>query len=197
MQIELIKAPTKEDFYWMKECAIGTMGKEVKTEPNSEWIHKMLNARHSPCRELIFKFVLRDIPYFVSVHLTRHHEGVNWYVQSQRNDRQSNYDRNQAPQNAPVTVRCSMNVEALMNIANKRLCKQASIETQNIVKAMCLLAEQQVPELKGLLVPHCQYYGKCHEIYPCGIKKESEVQPQGVDLNDGQGINEETANNAH
>ena len=180
MTIELVKAPTKEDFKWMKQCAVGTIGKEVKKSPDSEWIHKMLEARHSPCRELIYKFVLRDIPYWTSVHLVRHHIGVNWYVQSQRNDRQDKYDRNTAPQNSPVTVRCSMNAEALMNIANKRLCNQASPETRNIVKAMCLLVEQYTPEFKGLLVPMCQYHGgKCHEIYPCNANKESEVQPQG------------------
>ena len=176
MKIELVKAPSKEDFHWAKECAIGTMGKEVKTEPDSEWIHKLLKARHSPCRELIYKFILRDIPYFVSVHLTRHHEGVNWYVQSQRNDRQNKYDRNLAPQNAPVTVRASMNAEALMNIANKRLCNQASKETRDIVRDMCKLAIEKTPELQGLLVPMCEYHNwKCYEMFPCGIHKESEV----------------------
>lgn len=171
MKIELVSAPTKEDFLWEKECAIGTMGKEVKTEPDSEWIHKMLEARHSPIRELIFRFVLRDIPYWTSVHLVRHHEGVNWYVQSQRNDRQSKYDRNTAPQGAPITMRASMNAEALMNIANKRLCNQASQETRSIVAEMCRLAEEAVPELNGLLVPMCKY-GRCHEIYPCNANSK-------------------------
>lgn len=170
MNIELNHAPSKEDIMWMKKCAIGTEGKETEKEPSSEWIHRMLESRHSPVRELIYKFTLRDIPYWVSVHLVRHHEGVNWYVESQRNDRQNKYDRNKAPQDSPVTVRCSINAEALMNLSNKRLCNKASVETHNIVKEMCVLAERQTPELKGLLVPMCEY-GRCHEMYPCSKNK--------------------------
>ena len=168
MTVELVRAPLNDDFMWMKECAIGTIGKKCVTQPTSEWIHKMLKARHSPCRELIYSFVLRDIPYWCSNHLVRHHVGVNWYVQSQRNDRQDKYDRNKAPQDAPVTVRVSINAEALMNLANKRLCMQASPETRAIVKEMCRLAEEKTPELKGLLVPNCVRMRKCEEMYPCG-----------------------------
>lgn len=176
MTIELVSAPTEDDFLWVKECAVGTMGKEVKNKPTSEWIHSILEARHSPIRDLVYRFVLRDIPYWVSVHLVRHHVGVQWYVQSQRNDRQDKYDRNKAPQNSPVTVRVSVNAEALMNMANKRLCNQASKETRDIVKGMCILAEKQTPELKGLLVPMCVYHnGKCHEMRPCGVRENKEV----------------------
>lgn len=169
MEIELRRYPTMDDLRWMKECTIGTMGKEVKTAPTSEFVRKLLVARHSPIRELRFSYVIRDIPYWVSVHLVRHHVGFQPYVQSQRNDRQDSYDRTKAPQDMPVTMRVTLNAEALLTLANKRLCMKASPETREVVQRMCALAEQVMPELKGLLVPMCQYHnGICYEIQPCG-----------------------------
>lgn len=177
MEVKLIKYPSEEDYAWAKQCALGTAGKEMKTLPTSEWIHRILEARHSPVRELTFRFVLRDIPYWVSVHLVRHHVGVNWFVQSQRNDRQDKYDRNSARQDALVTMRCSMNAEALMTIANKRLCRLASPETRQLVGMMCAEVIRVCPEFEGLLVANCIYHGGvCHEMYPCGKNKGGEAK---------------------
>ena len=171
-EIELRRYPSREDMMWMKECTVGTMGKESKKQPTSDFVRKLLVARHSPIRELNFSYVIRDIPYWVTVHLVRHHVGFQPYVQSQRNDRQNNYDRTKAPQDAPVTMRLTLNAEALMNLANKRLCAKASPETREVVERMCALAEKVVPELKGLLVPMCEYHGGvCHEINSCGRRK--------------------------
>lgn len=170
MIIELRKYPTADDLMWMKECTVGTMlGKEARTPPTSEFLRKLLVARHSPIRELEFRYVIRDIPYWVSVHLVRHHVGFQPYVSSQRNDRQEQYDRNAARQDAPVTMRITINAEALLNLANKRLCMKASPETREVVQRMCALAEKVMPELKGLLVPMCEYHGGvCDEIQSCG-----------------------------
>ena len=168
MNIKLDYAPSENDWMWVKYCALGTMGREPTTEPSSEWKKRILRARHSPIRELIYKFTLTDIPYWVSVHLVRHHIGCQWYVQSQRNDRQDKYDRNSARQDSPVTVRVSINAEELMTIANKRLCRQASEETRGVVKEMCKLAEAHTPELHGLLVPNCVRMRGCEEMTPCG-----------------------------
>jgi hypothetical protein len=169
MEIELRKYPSRDDLIWVKQCTVGTMGKETKMLPTSEFVRKLLVARHSPIRELTFSYVIRDVPYWVTVHLVRHHVGFQAYVQSQRNDRQSNYDRTKAPQDAPVTMRVTLNAEALLNLANKRLCMKASQETREVVQRMCALAEQVMPELRGLLVPMCEYHGGvCHEIKPCG-----------------------------
>ena len=108
------------------------------------------------------------IPYCVSVHLCRHVHAQP-YVRSQRNDRQDEYDRNNAPQDAPVNMILDVNAEELMVIANKRLCNQASPETRAVVQEMCDLVEERCPEFKGLLVPMCEYCGGvCHEMNPCG-----------------------------
>lgn len=169
MHIELRKYPDADDLRWMKECTVGTMGKEAKTPPTPDFVRRLLVARHSPIRELTFSYVLHDVPYWVSVHLVRHHVGFQPYVQSQRNDRQSQYDRTKAPQDAPITMRVTLNAEAMLNLANKRLCMQASPETREIVQRMCNLAEKVMPEFKGLFVPMCEYHGgRCDEVQPCG-----------------------------
>jgi thymidylate synthase ThyX len=166
MKVELIKYPTAEDWKWCKECALETVGKKAITEPDLKWKHDILKARHSPIRELNFRFRL-ELPYWVSVHLCRHIH-ARPYVRSQRNDRQSSYDRKKAPQDATVTMRWSMEAEELMTIANKRLCKQASEETRQVVKMMCEEVLKVCPEFEGLLVPMCVYHnGKCHEMFPC------------------------------
>jgi thymidylate synthase ThyX len=164
MKVELIKYPQSEDWKLCKQCALVTVGKEIKTEPNIKWKHEILEARHSPIRVLNFVFKL-EIPYWVSVHLCRHVHSQP-FVRSQRNDRQSDYDRNTAPQNAPVTMLWYMNAEELMVIANKRLCKQASKETTEVVQLMCDEVLKVCPEFKHLLVPMCEY-GKCHEMFSC------------------------------
>lgn len=173
MTVRLIHKPDEKELLWFKKCVLGTMGKDTETPPTQEFIHKILRARHSPAKELLFKFELIDVPYWVSVHLVRHNIGVNWYVQSQRNDRQDKYDRNSARQDEPITMRCTINAMELMHIANMRLCSKASKETHDLVQTMCRLVEENFPAIKGLLVPMCEYQGgRCDEIHPCGRYKQ-------------------------
>ena len=175
MKVQIVGWPDESDLLWCKQCALGTMGRDTDTPPTREWLHKILEARHSPIRELVFRFVL-EVPYWVSVHLVRHHVGFQPYVQSQRNDRQSQYDRTKAPQDAPVTMRVSLNAEALMTLANKRLCMKASEETRWVVQQMCWQAEEKVPALRGLCVAACEYHGGvCHEMQSCGRCKVGKV----------------------
>lgn len=167
MNVTMIRYPTADDWAECKRRALVTSGKiKLINPPSDEWKHKILKARHSPIRYLQFSFLLEDIPYWVSVHLVRHVHSQP-YVRSQRNDRQNDYDRNDAPQSAPVTMIWDMNAEELMNVANKRLCRKASAETQEVVKAMCDEVIKLCPEFEPFLVPMCAYTGECKEMYPC------------------------------
>ena len=167
MTIELVKYPTDEDWMFAKDCTLVTVGKKSSKPPTMEWKRAILEARHSPIRELKFAFRMIGIPYWVSTHLVRHIHAQP-YVKSQRNDRQGDYDRNKAPQDAPVNMMWTMGAEELMTIANKRLCNQASKETQGVVREMCRLVEEKCPEFIGFLVPMCVYHGGvCHEMFPC------------------------------
>ena len=163
MEVSLLKYPTEEDWQLVKRAALTTVDKTIKTPPSLTWKKSILEARHSPIRMMHFVFELREIPYWVSVHLCRHVHAVP-FVKSQRNDRQDQYDRNSARQDAPVNMMLEMNAEELCVIANKRLCKMASEETRNVVSEMCRLVTEKLPEFKDVLVPACVYNGKCHEM---------------------------------
>lgn len=168
MKVTVIEYPTEQDWLAVKQRALVTAGLKVKNPPDMAWKKSILEARHSPIRRLRFSFLIEDLPSWVSVHLVRHIHAQP-YVRSQRNDRQKEYDRNKAPQDAPVNMIWDMNAEELMVIANKRLCAQASVETQEVVRKMCQEVICLCPEFEDFLVPMCEYHGGvCHEMYPCG-----------------------------
>ena len=167
MEVHIIKTPTEQDWMEVKRRALVTIGKSPVNPPDYEWKYKMLRARHSPIRYLQFSFYLEQIPSYVATHLVRHIHAQP-YVKSQRNDRQSDYDRTKAPQDTPVNMIWDMNAEELMNIANKRLCRLADPVTTSVVQAMCDEVIKSNPEFKDFLVPNCKYLGCCKEIYPCG-----------------------------
>ena len=172
MTVELLKSPTEEDIIFCRQCTLNTVGKETTKLPTSEWLRKLIESEHSPIRELTFAFKL-TIPYYVSVHFVRHHVGVNHYVQSQRNDRQNNYDRNKAPQDSMVSHIISMNLQAFVTMAHARLCTQADPTTRMIMEEMCRQAIEYMPELECVLVPKCAYRGgKCTEFKCCGLNKK-------------------------
>ena len=167
MTVEIIKYPTDEDWMLVKKCTLVTIGKVVVNPPTEEFKRVILRARHSPIRELKFVFYLKDIPYWVSVHLCRHIHAQP-YVKTQRNDRQSDYDRDNAPQNAPVDMMWSVNGEELITIANKRLCRLATEETRELVKMICEEVIKVCPEFEKELVPMCvRNGGRCYEMFPC------------------------------
>jgi hypothetical protein len=160
--------PSEKDWLAVKERALVTVGLKAKNAPPIEWKREILEARHSPIRRLRFSFLIEDLPSWVSVHLCRHVHAQP-FVRSQRNDRQTDYDRNAARQDAPVSMIWDINGEELMTSAHKRPCSQASIETRSVVREMCDLVEAFCPEFDGFLVPMCQYHGGvCHEMHPCG-----------------------------
>lgn len=163
MNIELLEYPTQNDWMEVKRRALVTIGKRPISPPSEDWKADILRARHSPIRYLRFSFLLSGIPSWVSVHLCRHVHAQP-YVRSQRNDRQSEYDRNSAPQNAPVDMILDVNAEELMVIANKRLCNMAALETHSVVAAMCREVIAHCSEFEPFLVPLCEYTGGCKEM---------------------------------
>lgn len=170
MKVEILKHPTEEDWALCKQFALNTMGKNMITLPTDEWKVKILEAEHSPIR--VLNFVIKmEIPSWVSVHYVRHNIGVLHCVQSQRNDRQNNYDRNKAPQDSPVSHMMYINAQELIHMAHKRLCRQASDETRQVMEVIVAEILKTNPEFKSVLVPLCAYRnGKCTEFYPCNRK---------------------------
>ena len=58
MKIELIKYPTEADWMFCKECTLVTVGKKAINPPTFKWKRDILEAKHSPIRELRFAFKL-------------------------------------------------------------------------------------------------------------------------------------------
>lgn len=166
IKIELLKYPTEQDLMWVKTCTLNTVGKKSTKLPTEEWIKKLIESEHSPIRELWFG-IRMEIPYWVSVHFVRHHIGVNHYVQTQRTDR-TGIDRDELKQGEIVSHIMSINAQELINMSHKRLCKQASEETRNVMKLICEKVIEIAPYMKTVLVPLCVYRnGKCTEMFPC------------------------------
>lgn len=171
MKVEIIKYPTKEDWMLCKQFTLNTVGKETTKLPTEEWKVKLLKSEHSPIRTLNFAIKM-EVPYYVSVHFTRHFLGVTHCVQSQRNDRQENYDRTKAPQDASVSHMMYINAQELMYMARRRLCTQADPATRKVMKEICCQVIEVCPEFDGLLEPMCVYRGgMCDEFNCCGYNQ--------------------------
>ena len=167
--VEIIQHPTEEDWKMVKLLAKNTVGQEVVSDKDMslELKKKYLRSEHSPIRYLRFVIKMR-IPYCNSVHFVRHKLGVEHFVQSQRNDRQDNYDRKKAPQDAPVSHIMLVNAQELMFMARRRLCGMADKDTQKIMRMIVREVLKTNPEFKEVLVPNCEYLHSCPEFFSCG-----------------------------
>lgn len=169
MKVELLRYPTKEDLAWVKTCTLNTVGKSSTTAPTEEWLIRLVEAEHSPIRELTFGIKM-TIPYWVSVHFVRHHIGVNHYVQTQRSDR-TGKSRDTKSQSEIVTHIMSINAQELIHMAHKRLCAQASLETRQVMQMIVEEVTRVAPYLSHALVPLCVYRnGLCTEMFKCNSK---------------------------
>ena len=175
MKVEILKYPTEQDWQWCKTCTLNTVGKYSTKAPTDEWKKKLIEAEHSPLRELWFG-IRMEVPYWVSVHYVRHHIGVNHYVQSQRNDRQDKYDRTTAPQGEMVSHIMSINAQELVFMAHKRLCGQASKETREVMEETGL----KVTESKYLFsLPNIYRYSRI-DIHTLDMFFECKVEDESV-----------------
>lgn len=171
--VEILQHPTEDDWQTVKLLALNTMGKTYMKdkEMSQELKAKYLRSEHSPIRALQF-IIKMEIPYYVSTHLVRHKYGVEHFIQSQRNDRQDKYDRDQAPQGALVSHIMLVNAQALMAMSRKRLCGKADKTTQKVWRTVVKKVLETNPEFKEVLVPNCEYLHSCPEFQSCGRWKE-------------------------
>ncbi len=157
---------------------------------------------HSPIRTQIFWIECENIPLFVASQLVRSHVGVQFFQQSKRPDRggadfsyvcdslaekiegaADSLSLNEALSDlrslwrkfdryTPTNLAFIINAEALINMAHKRLCAKASLETQKLMKMIKAEISNIDPALSPYLVPMCAYRnGVCSEPNPC--KKRS------------------------
>ncbi len=168
MRVEVLRHPTRADWRRCKTLALNTVGRlDDEPEVTDAWMRRMLRSGHSPIRTLMFT-IRMEVPYWVSVHFARHKYGVEHYVASQRNDRQSKYDRNEAPQGQVVTHVMDVNAQELMQMAQMRLCGMAAEETREAMALVCEAVSMTNPEFEEFLRPKCLIRGGCNEFRPCG-----------------------------
>lgn len=165
--VEILRYPTSEDWERCKMLALNTVGKDFTGEVSDEWKTKILKAEHSPIRTLMFTIKM-EIPYYSSVHFCRHSVGVSHYVSTQRNDRQNNYDRRGARQDALVSHIMDINAQALINMSHRRLCFQADTVTRQTMEEITCKVMEVSPEIGRMMCPMCDYRKGCNEIKSCG-----------------------------
>lgn len=144
-------------------CRSTVSKKFLNKEPSEEFKKAILTAEHSPIRTRSFKWVWRNLPYWLAMHYARHHSGFEKWISTQRNDRQDNYDREQAPQDAPVTFIGEGNTQALINMAKVRLCFTAAPKTRNKMVELKKEINEVDPAVAWSMVPSCIYRGGCVE----------------------------------
>lgn len=135
-------------------------------EPSIAFRKSILISEHSPIRDMWVKFKWTGVKYWVAMHWKTHR----WEsrVNSQRNDRQSFYDREKAPQDTPVTFIGDANIQHTIDTWRKRLCFQASAETRSYAEDFKRAMKEAEPEWADVLVPNCVYRCGCPEPNSCG-----------------------------
>lgn len=175
VDVSLREHPGEEDWMQVKRRCLVTVGlTKVKTAPDVTWKHALLKSRHSPIRRLFFSVDLIGIPYWLSTEFSRHVHAQP-YIKSQRNDRQKDYNRNKAPQDAPVNMIWDFNADEFITICEKRLCGVATKEANIIIKEVKRQVIELHPEFEGLLDPFCVKYHCCNEMKSCGRLNNKEI----------------------
>ena len=147
----------------VKRAARTTISKEGEgAYPTDSWKKTILLAEHSPIRKIKFSWKWHGLRYWVSVHFTRHFQGILHWVSTQRTDR-TGVDRGVKDQSSPVDHECEANAQVLINISRRRLCGQASPETREAWREVKAEVEKVDPVLASVMVPECIYRGFCPE----------------------------------
>lgn len=153
---------------------------DLDKEPSDKFKNELLMAEHSPIRLLIFEITMKDIPSWVSQHISRHdafamhtvREGAadTHFVATQRTDR-TGTDRKKLPQDNPVNHRIVLNAQDLIAISRRRLCSCASPETRMVWEAVKKAVSDIEPAVAEHMVRECVYRGFCPERTKCGFTK--------------------------
>lgn len=148
----------------VRNIARMTKGKgPIFTVVSEEFKRKMIISKHEPLK-LINYLIQVECPQWVAMHFVRHKHSLH-FAQSSRDDLTG------IPRDPERIIHYAFmaNPVGLMDMAEKRLCRQASVETQEV---MHLIVEQiriTEPFLADRLQPACVARGYCPEQFqPCG-----------------------------
>ena len=150
------------DWMRIKSACMTTISKQAGKEPGVEWKKKLLICRHSPIRRGEVSWKWETIPYAISTHFARHHEGCEKFIGTERTDR-TGIDREERSQMNYVPMEMDANLQALMNISEKRLCMCADFTTRKYWEAVIEALRQYDELIAWSNVPQCIRCGGCVE----------------------------------
>lgn len=157
------------DWKKIKSACMTTISKEAgDKEPSHEWKRKLFLCEHSPIRRGTISWKYDEIPYCISTHFVRHHEGVEKWVGTERADRTEIKDRSERSQMDTVPMEMEANIQALINISKKRLCTSADPLTRAYWIATLEAIKEYDEDIYWACVPECVRDGGCPEYKPCG-----------------------------
>lgn len=166
----------------IKSACMTTISKQAGKEPNQEWKRKLLICQHSPIRRGIVSWKWEQIPYAISTHFARHHEGCEKFIGTSREDR-TKVDRKQRSQMDCVPMEMDANIQALINISEKRLCMCADPITRLYWKSVLEAIKEYDEDIYWACVPQCVRCGGCVEPFSdCNyyenLMKEATIEEQ-------------------
>ena len=135
---------------------------DSKLEPTSEWKRKLLICRHSPLRIGSVLWKSEDVPFYVMGHIVRHNVGCTPFVSTSREDR-TGIPRNERKQTDFVDMQMIANIEALINISERRLCTCADPTTRKYWEAVLEAVKEYDEDIYFACVPQCVRCGACVE----------------------------------
>lgn len=149
----------------VNDCRMTVSKGGLGHEPSTAFKKAILISEHDPIRDIEVKFTWPGIKYWVAMHWKTHI----WRgrTNTQRNDRQDDYDRNKAPQDQLVDFVGDPNAQHLIDTMRKRLCYMASPETRELAEDLKETLRSVEPELSDVLVPNCIYRCGCPENGKC------------------------------
>lgn len=155
---------TRFDVDWLriKSACMTTISKQEGREPSREWKRKLLICQHSPIRRGVVSWKWEEIPYAISTHFARHHEGCEKFVGTERTDR-TGVNREERSQMNLVPMEMDANIQALINISEKRLCTGADPITRKYWEALVAEIKEYDEDVYWALVPRCVRCGACVE----------------------------------
>ena len=135
---------------------------DSKLEPTSEWKRKLLICRHSPLRIGSVLWKSEDVPFYVMGHIVRHNVGCTPFVSTSREDR-TGIPRNERKQTDFVNMQMTANIEALINISERRLCTCADPTTRKYWESVLEAIREYDEDVFWACVPQCIRCGACVE----------------------------------
>lgn len=147
----------------IKSACMTTISKKAgDKEPSTEWKRKLLLCEHSPIRRGIISWKWDEIPYAMSTHFARHHQGCEKFIGTERSDR-TGIPREERNQMNPVPMEMDANIQSIINISKKRLCTCADITTRQYWQSVIDAIEQYDKDVAWACVPEGIYRGGCPE----------------------------------